>query len=110
MDNVPDPIITRSMDRRTMITLWGGPSIFFGNQDAVAELQIVTNYSAEYGRNMGAVVNYITKGGTNSFHGSGYEIYNGSTFDSLANQSKSALFGWCQPGQTPANDGCAATF
>jgi outer membrane receptor protein involved in Fe transport len=86
----------------------GGPSIFFGNQDAVAELQIVTNYSAEYGRNMGAVVNYITKGGTNAFHGSAYELFNGSTFDSLTNESKSPLFGICMPGQTPAADGCTA--
>ncbi len=94
----------------------GGPSIFFGNQDAVAELQIVTNYSAEYGRNMGAVVNYITKGGTNLFHGSAYELFNGSTFDSLPNQSKSPLFNgptglpWCQSGQTPAADNCDKTF
>ncbi|MFY9559675.1 MAG: TonB-dependent receptor [Terriglobales bacterium] len=86
----------------------GGPSIFFGNQDAIAELQIVTNYSAEYGRNMGAVVNYITKSGTNSFHGSAYELYNGSTFDSLRNESKSALFGWCQPGDDPAT--CSQPF
>ncbi|MBI1740331.1 MAG: TonB-dependent receptor [Candidatus Koribacter versatilis] len=94
----------------------GGPSFFFGNQDAVSELQVVTNYSAEYGRNMGAVVNYITKSGTNAFHGSGYELFNGSTFDSLTNQSKSALFNgpnglpWCQKGQNPANDGCDKTF
>jgi len=95
----------------------GGPSIFFGNQDAVAELQIVTNYSAEYGRNMGAVVNYITKQGTNAFHGSAYEIYNGSTFDSLRNEQKSDAPGfagptglpWCQKGQTPANDNCDPT-
>ena len=78
----------------------GGPSIFFGNQDAISELQIVTNYSAEYGRNMGAVVNYITKSGTNAFHGSGYEIYNGSHWDSLTNESKNPLLGFCMPGQT----------
>jgi hypothetical protein len=89
----------------------GGPSIFFGNQDAIAELQVVTNYSAEYGRNMGAVVNYITKGGTNAFHGSAYEIYNGSTFDSLRNESKSALFGWCQQGQVSTDENpCATPF
>jgi len=96
----------------------GGPSIFFGNQDAISELQIVTNYSAEYGRNMGAVVNYITKSGTNAFHGSAYEIFNGSKFDSLRNESKSALFPgpdplglpWCQKGQNPATDACDPTF
>jgi len=38
-----------------------GPSIFFGNQDAISEVQVVTNYSAEYGRNTGSVVNYFTK-------------------------------------------------
>jgi len=83
----------------------GGPSIFFGNQDAISELQIVTNYSAEYGRNMGAVVNYITKGGTNAFHGSAYEIFNGSFADSLRNEEKNPLFGFCAPGEDPA-DGC----
>src|SRR6266404_1336872 len=89
----------------------GGPSIFFGNQDTVAELQIVTNYSAEYGRNMGAVVNYITKAGTNSFHGSAYELFNGSTFDSLRNESKSALFGWCQQGQVSTDENpCSTPF
>lgn len=88
----------------------GGPSIFFGNQDAVAELQVVTNYSAEYGRNMGAVVNYVTKSGTNQFHGSGYEFYQGSHFDSLANQAKSPLFTgpdglpFCASGQTSGCD------
>src|SRR6266404_9817348 len=89
----------------------GGPSIFFGNQDAISELQIVTNYSAEYGRNMGAVVNYVTKGGTNAFHGSAYEIYNGSRWDSLTNESKSALFGWCQQGQVSTDENpCSTPF
>ena len=96
----------------------GGPSIFFGNQDAIAELQVVTNYSAEYGRNMGAVVNYITKSGTNAFHGSAYELYNGSFADSLRNESKSAFpsfsgptgLPWCQKGQNPETDGCDKTF
>jgi len=82
----------------------GGPSIFFGNQDTIAELQVVTNFDAEYGRNMGGVVNYITKAGTNSFHGTGYEFWQGDHFDSLQNQEKSSLLGFCAPGQT---SGCA---
>ncbi|HWC18712.1 MAG TPA: carboxypeptidase regulatory-like domain-containing protein, partial [Terriglobales bacterium] len=76
----------------------GGPVIFFGNQDAVAEVQVLTNYSAEYGRNTGTVVNYITKAGTNSLHGTAFEIYNGNWGDSLANQDKSPLFGICPKG------------
>ena len=44
-----------------------GPQIFFGNQDAIQELQVITNnFSAQYGRNMGSVINYLTKSGTNS--------------------------------------------
>src|SRR3984957_16960541 len=69
----------------------GGPSIFFGNQDAIAELQVVSNFDAEYGRNMGGVINYITKGGTNAFHGTGFEFWQGDHFDSLQNQEKSPL-------------------
>jgi len=75
-----------------------GPSIFFGNQDAIAEVQVVTNYDAQFGRNTGAVVNYVTKAGTNQFHGTAYEFWQGSAFDSLENQEKSPLFGFCPPG------------
>jgi outer membrane receptor protein involved in Fe transport len=83
----------------------GGPSFFFGNQDAIAELQVVTNFDAEYGRNMGGVVNYVTKGGTNAFHGTGYEFWQGDHFDSLQNQEKNPLFGFCPPGVSPST-GC----
>lgn len=84
----------------------GGPSIFFGNQDSIAELQVVTNFDAEYGRNMGGVVNYVTKGGTNSFHGTGYEFWQGDHFDSLQNQEKNPLFGFCPAGVSPST-GCS---
>jgi hypothetical protein len=83
----------------------GGPMVFFGNQDAISEIQVVTNYSAEYGRNMGAVVNYVTKSGTNQFHGTAYEFWQGSHFDSLENSEKSPVFGFCTPGQSPSS-GC----
>ncbi len=53
-----------------------GPQIFFANQDALASIQVVTsNFNAEYGRNLGGVVNYITKSGTNAFHGTGFDYY-----------------------------------
>jgi len=83
----------------------GGPSIFFGNQDVIAEVQVITNYSAEYGRNVGSVVNYITKSGTNAFHGTAYEFWQGSHFDSLENQEKSPVFGFCMSGQSTST-GC----
>ena len=80
-----------------------GPSIFFGNQDAIQEVQVLTSYDAQYGRNMGSVVNYVTKTGTNAFHGTGYEIYNGNWADSMGNQERNPTFGNCIGAQTPQN-------
>ena len=46
------------------------------SQDAVQEFQVNSNdYSAELGNAGGAVINVITKSGTNSFHGSAFEFY-----------------------------------
>src|SRR6478672_6631064 len=41
--------------------------------DAVAEVRVISNFEPEYGRNAGAVVNIVTKSGTNTWHGSGLE-------------------------------------
>jgi len=43
--------------------------------DAVAELHVLSNYEAEYGRNSGAVVNIVTKSGTNDWHGTASEYW-----------------------------------
>jgi hypothetical protein len=49
----------------------GGTPLVYPSLEAVQEVQVQTlNYSAEYGRNNGAIVNIITKAGTNQFHGS----------------------------------------
>ncbi|HEY6972545.1 MAG TPA: carboxypeptidase regulatory-like domain-containing protein, partial [Candidatus Angelobacter sp.] len=41
--------------------------------EAVQEFQVNTsNYSSEYGRSAGGVVNTVTKSGTNAFHGAGF--------------------------------------
>src|SRR5689334_520308 len=37
--------------------------------DAVAELRVLSNTEAEYGRNSGAIINIVTKSGTNQWHG-----------------------------------------
>ena len=43
--------------------------------DGTQEFSIITsNYSAEYGRASGGVINVTTKAGTNNFHGSGWEF------------------------------------
>jgi len=83
-----------------------GPSFFFSNQDAVSEIQVITNdFSAQYGRNMGSVVNYITKSGTNAFHGSGFEMYTGSFLSSLLGSQKDPQDGFCPAGVSPST-GC----
>lgn len=65
----------------------GGPNLFIDNQDIVGEFQIITNnFSAEYGRNQGAVVNIVTKAGTNEFHGTIFEFHRNRNFlDTLNN-------------------------
>jgi hypothetical protein len=44
--------------------------------DSIEEFRVLTNtFDAEYGRNSGAVVNVVTKSGTNQYHGNLYEFF-----------------------------------
>ena len=63
----------------------GAPgSVLGGNLgvDAIEEFSVLTsNYSAEYGKTSGGVVNGVTRSGTNQFHGSVYEFLRNSALD-----------------------------
>jgi hypothetical protein len=68
--------------------------------DAIDEFRVITNtFDAEYGRNSGAVVNVITKSGTNQFHGNVYEYFRNkalnaqSYFDTTKAQFNQNQFG-----------------
>ena len=52
--------------------LQGGARNLVISQEAVAEFQTVTNFSAEFGRVAGGLQNAFTRSGTNDLHGSGY--------------------------------------
>src|SRR5271168_4103242 len=52
------------------------------NPDAVAEFKILTNnYTAEYGRTYGGIVNQVIKSGTNQIHGSAFEFFRNTALD-----------------------------
>ena len=63
----------------------GAPgSVLGGNLgvDAIQEFSVLTsNYSAEYGRTAGGVVNAVTRSGANGFHGNVYEFLRNSALD-----------------------------
>ncbi|HYK22836.1 MAG TPA: carboxypeptidase regulatory-like domain-containing protein [Pyrinomonadaceae bacterium] len=49
--------------------------------EAISEAAILSNFEAEYGRNSGAIVNIVTKSGTNEFHGSLFEFFRNNKLD-----------------------------
>ncbi|MBS1813910.1 MAG: TonB-dependent receptor [Acidobacteria bacterium] len=52
--------------------------------DAVSEFKVeVDNYSAEYGRNPGAVINVSTRRGTNQYHGKAYDYVRNDAFNAI---------------------------
>ena len=68
--------------------------------DAVQEFQVVSaNFSAEYGRAMGGVVNTVTKSGTNEVHGSAFYFLRSTGFDA---HDPYAAFNPTEHGSRPA--------
>ena len=66
--------------------VWGyspaGASGFFLGLNELAEVRVLTQtFNAEYGGHGGAVIEMITKTGSNQFHGSLGELYRGASLD-----------------------------
>lgn len=49
--------------------------------EAIAEVRVLSNFEPEFGRNSGAVVNIVTKSGTNELHGSVFEYFRNNTLN-----------------------------
>ena len=63
-------------------TVNGGPAQQF-TQESIAEFQVLTNgYKAEFGQASGAIVNVITKSGSNAYHGIGSLFMRDDALDS----------------------------
>ena len=73
-----DPFFNNSALNQVGIT--GAPATLLP-LDAIQEFNLQSNFGAEYGRNSGAVVNIITRSGSNEIHGSIYEYNRNSAFD-----------------------------
>jgi outer membrane receptor protein involved in Fe transport len=92
----------------------GSPQVVMGfnqpayvpNPDSTQEFKVQTNgLSAEYGRTGGAVVNLVTRSGTNRFHGALWEFVRNDLFDANGffnnlNNSDKAAFRFNQFGGT----------
>ena len=60
------------------------------SQDAVAEFQVNSNsYTAEFGHAGGAVINVITKSGSNDWHGTAFEFYRDTSLNAQDSITKS---------------------
>ncbi|MFN0105787.1 MAG: carboxypeptidase regulatory-like domain-containing protein [Bryobacteraceae bacterium] len=58
------------------------PQVISPSVDAVQEFKVqTTNYSAEFGRNVGGVVNVVIKSGSNGIHGGAFEFVRNEAFN-----------------------------
>ncbi len=49
--------------------------------DAISDMNVLSNFEPEYGRNGGAIVNIVTKSGTNVLHGDLFEYFRNDALD-----------------------------
>jgi hypothetical protein len=73
-----DPFFNNSAFNQTGI---GGAPASLLPIDSIQEFNLQSQFSAEYGRNSGSVVNIITRSGTNQLHGSVFEFLRNDAMD-----------------------------
>jgi len=72
----------------------GNSGVLSANPDSTEEFRVITdNFNAEFGRNTGAIVDVVTKSGTNDFHGSAYYFGRWNGFGGARD--------WFNPGEGP---------
>ena len=75
-------MVSYSLDGGNYVDEYTNVNQPFPMPDALQEFSVQTsNYSAEYGQNAGAVVNVVTRSGTNNFHGDAFEFVRNSVFN-----------------------------
>ncbi len=61
---------------------WFGSGLPYPNPDALQEFTVQTsNFSAKFGRNAGAIVDAVTRSGSNSLHGTLFEFFRNNALD-----------------------------
>lgn len=72
------------------------------SEESVQEFQVNQNgFSAEFGRAGGAVINVVTKSGTNQFHGGAFEFFRDESLNAQTPQLKASLFQRGLPNKRP---------
>src|SRR5271170_3241767 len=73
--------------------------------EAIAELRVLSNFEAEYGRSAGAVINIVTKSGTDNFHGSAFDFFRNTVLNArnYFNSVENPVTGGTSP-QDPFHD------
>ncbi|HKW24203.1 MAG TPA: TonB-dependent receptor, partial [Terriglobales bacterium] len=95
-----------AIDGADDISTASGVQKYTPSQDAVREFRVInSDYSSEFGRAVGGIVDIITKSGTNAFHGSAYEYFRNDAMDANSLLSSEDPFSCKVPGNL-SSGGC----
>ncbi|MES1260439.1 MAG: carboxypeptidase-like regulatory domain-containing protein, partial [Acidobacteriota bacterium] len=97
---IADWVVNGGLDRKNEFLLDGAPNnaqaggnniAYVPPVDSVQEFKIQTNsFDAQYGKSSGGIMNVSLKGGSNQFHGTGYEFMRRNPLDANSFQNNAA--------------------